>query len=70
MAFVVLLGATGATGLALYAATGTGTVPVLLAVHLGVVLAFFLLAPYSKMVHGFYRLAALVRDAQIRGAKS
>jgi citrate/tricarballylate utilization protein len=45
-------------------------VPGLLAVHLGVVLAFFLLAPYSKMVHGFYRLAALVRDAQIRGAKS
>jgi citrate/tricarballylate utilization protein len=31
---------------------------------LGAVLTFFLITPYSKMVHGFYRLAALVRDAQ------
>jgi citrate/tricarballylate utilization protein len=68
MAFVALLGATGATGLLLYAATGTGAVPLLLALHLGCVLAFFLLAPYSKMVHGFYRLAALIRDAQIKEA--
>ncbi|MGF1621243.1 MAG: tricarballylate utilization 4Fe-4S protein TcuB [Rhodomicrobiaceae bacterium] len=67
MAFVLLLGATGATGLALYAATGTSLVGPLLAVHLGSVLAFFLTAPYSKMVHGFYRLAALGRDAQQRG---
>jgi citrate/tricarballylate utilization protein len=67
MAFVFLLGATGATGLALYAATGTALVSPLLALHLGTVLAFFLSTPYSKMVHGFYRLAALVRDAQLRG---
>ncbi len=67
MAFVALLGATGATGLALYAATGTALVPALLAVHLGTVLAFFLTTPYSKMVHGFYRMAALIRDAQLRG---
>lgn len=66
MAFVLLLGATGLTGLMLYAATGTGAVPVLLAIHLGTVLAFFLTLPYSKMVHGFYRLAALVRDAQLK----
>jgi citrate/tricarballylate utilization protein len=64
MAFVGLLGATGLTGLMLYAATGTALVAPLLAVHLGTVLAFFLTTPYSKMVHGFYRLAALVRDAQ------
>jgi citrate/tricarballylate utilization protein len=67
MAFVLLLGATGATGLALYAASGTALVGPLLAVHLGAVLAFFMTAPYSKMVHGFYRLAALARDAQQRG---
>lgn len=66
MAFVLLLLATGATGLALYAATGTGAVAGLLALHLGTVLALFLLMPYSKMVHGFYRLAALTRDAQIK----
>ena len=64
MAFVALLGATGATGLALYAATGTAAVPVLLAVHLGTVLAFFLLLPFTKMIHGFYRLAALVIEDQ------
>ncbi|SHH30250.1 tricarballylate utilization 4Fe-4S protein TcuB [Marivita hallyeonensis] len=64
MAFVLLLGATGATGLALYAATGTSWVAPLLAIHLGTVLAFFVTTPYSKMVHGFYRLAALIRDAQ------
>ncbi|MEM7641141.1 MAG: tricarballylate utilization 4Fe-4S protein TcuB [Pseudomonadota bacterium] len=64
MAFVLLLGATGATGLALYAATETSLVAPLLALHLGTVLAFFLTAPYSKMVHGFFRLAALLRDAQ------
>ncbi len=64
MAFVLLLCAVAVTGLALYAATGTGAVPLLLALHLGTVLAFFLLTPFSKMVHGFYRFAALVAEAQ------
>ncbi len=65
-AFVLLLGAVGATGLALNAVTGTMLVPALLAIHLGCVLAFFLTTPYSKMAHGAYRFAALVREAQIR----
>lgn len=69
MGFVLLLGLTGATGLALYAATGTAAVPALLAVHLGTVLAFFLLMPFSKMVHGFYRFAALLRDAQLQDGR-
>ncbi|MEZ5931646.1 MAG: tricarballylate utilization 4Fe-4S protein TcuB [Alphaproteobacteria bacterium] len=68
MGFVLLLALTGASGLALYAATGTSLVPALLAVHLGAVLAFFLTTPYSKMAHGFYRFAALVREAQIKAA--
>ncbi len=69
MGFVLLLAFVGLSGLVLYAATGTGAVPLLLALHLGGVLAFFLLIPYSRMAHGFYRFAALVRDAQIaRGA--
>lgn len=63
-AFVLLLGATGLTGLALYAATDTTAMPALLAIHLGTVLAFFITMPYTKMVHGFFRMAALVRDAQ------
>ena len=63
MAFVLLLFATGATGLLLYAASGSGAVAWLLPIHLGTVLAFFVLAPYSKMAHVFYRMAALIRNA-------
>lgn len=63
MAFVLLLGAVALTGLALYAATGTGMVGALLAIHLATVMVLFLLLPFSKMVHGFFRLAALVAEA-------
>ena len=35
----------------------------LLAVHLGCVLALFVVMPYSKFVHGVYRSLALLRDA-------
>ena len=70
MAFVVLLGLSGLSGLMLYAATGTAAVGTLLGAHLGAVLALFLLTPYSKMAHGAYRFAALVRDAQIKSGRS
>ncbi|KUF11083.1 tricarballylate utilization 4Fe-4S protein TcuB [Pseudoponticoccus marisrubri] len=63
MAFVLLLFAVGASGLILYAATGLAAVGWLLPLHLGTVLTLFLLTPYSKMAHGFYRMAALTRDA-------
>ena len=63
IAFVGLLGFVGLSGLALYALGQTAAMPALLAVHLGAVLAFFLLMPFTKMVHGFYRLAALTADA-------
>lgn len=62
--FIALLGFVALSGLVLYAAGTTPAMPALLAIHLGSVLAFFLLTPYTKMAHGFYRLAALVRDAQ------
>lgn len=68
MAFIALLFFVSLSGLVLYAATGTAAVPTLLALHLGSVLAFFLLMPYSKMVHGFFRFTALVREAQLRNA--
>ena len=64
MAFVLLLFAVSATGLALYAATGSAAVGWLLPVHLGCVLAFFLATPFSKMAHGFYRMTALAREAE------
>ena len=63
MAFVLLLFGVSASGLALYAVSGTSAVEWLLPVHLGAVLAFFLTTPYSKMVHGFFRMAALITDA-------
>lgn len=63
MAFVLLLLAVGASGLVLYLATGTGAVGWLLPVHLATVLTLFLLTPYSKMAHGFYRMAALISEA-------
>jgi citrate/tricarballylate utilization protein len=62
--FVLLLGFVGLSGLVLYTLSSTALMPALLAIHLGSVLTFFLLVPYTKMAHGFYRLAALIRDAQ------
>lgn len=66
MAFVLLLFAVSTTGLLLWVLSGSTWLPELLALHLGTVLAFFLLMPYSKMVHGFYRLAALIREEQLK----
>ncbi|MHA3980647.1 tricarballylate utilization 4Fe-4S protein TcuB [Halovulum sp. GXIMD14794] len=63
IAFILLLGFVGLSGLALYALGQTAAMPALLVAHLGAVLAFFLLTPFTKMAHGFYRLAALVREA-------
>jgi len=65
MAFVLLLFGVSLTGLVLYAATGSSAVPALLAIHLGFVLVFFLTLPFSKMAHGFYRMAALVKNASV-----
>ncbi len=64
MGFILLLFFVSTSGLALYAFGGTGALTLLLALHLGSVLAFFVLTPFSKMAHGFYRLTALVKEAQ------
>lgn len=64
MAFILLLGLVAFSGLLLYGFRATPAMPMLLALHLGAVLSFFLLAPFSKMAHGFYRLAALLRNAK------
>jgi citrate/tricarballylate utilization protein len=52
------------TGLALLLLRTTPAMPLLLAAHLGLVFSFFAIMPYTNMVHGLYRLAALVRYAQ------
>jgi citrate/tricarballylate utilization protein len=59
--FLALLVLTSATGLALLFLRESRAMGVLLAAHLGVVLALFVTMPYGKFVHGLYRFAALVR---------
>ncbi|MGS4886182.1 tricarballylate utilization 4Fe-4S protein TcuB [Roseibium sp. MB-4] len=68
MGFVLLLFLVALSGLLLYWLGGTQIMPLMLAIHLGSVLSFFLLTPYTKMAHGFYRLAALIRDEQRKAA--
>jgi citrate/tricarballylate utilization protein len=64
--FLVLLLASVATGLLLLGLRRTGAMSVMLALHLGVIVALFVMLPYCKFVHGLYRGAALVRSAAER----
>lgn len=66
MGFILLLFFVSTWGLALYVLRNSGVLTELMALHLGSVLAFFLMTPYSKMAHGVYRLAALIKDAQLQ----
>lgn len=61
--FIALLLLTSATGLALLAWRDSGAMALLLAVHLGVVMALFATLPYGKFAHGIYRSAALLKSA-------
>lgn len=63
IALLMLLAAVAGTGLALLGLRETVGMGIALAVHLGFVLALFVLLPYSKMVHGVYRSLALLRAA-------
>jgi citrate/tricarballylate utilization protein len=65
-AFIAMLFLTSVTGLLLLVLRATPAMGLLLAIHLGVVFALFITMPYSKMVHGLYRYAALVRHARER----
>ncbi len=62
-AFIALLFLTSATGLGLLLWRETAAMALLLAVHLGVVMAFFATMPYGKFAHGVYRAAALLKWA-------
>jgi len=59
--FLVLLFLTSLTGLLLLAFRETRAMGVLLALHLGAVMALFVTLPYGKFVHAVYRFAALLR---------
>jgi citrate/tricarballylate utilization protein len=63
LGFMALLLLTSASGLALWLARGTPALPLLLALHLGAVMALFATLPYSKFAHGIFRTAALLRHA-------
>jgi citrate/tricarballylate utilization protein len=62
-AFITLLFLISASGLALLAYRATTAMTLLLTIHLGFVMAFFLTMPYGKFAHGFYRIAALLKNA-------
>jgi citrate/tricarballylate utilization protein len=61
--FIALLLLTSGTGLALLAWRDSGAMGLLLAVHLGIVMALFATLPYGKFAHGVYRSAALLKAA-------
>ncbi|MDE2514876.1 MAG: tricarballylate utilization 4Fe-4S protein TcuB [Rhodospirillales bacterium] len=63
IALLVLLALIAGTGLELLLLRATNMMGLLLCVHLGFVLALFVILPYSKMVHGLYRAGALLRAA-------
>ena len=59
--FIALLFLVSASGLALLALRETSALGLMLAIHLGLVMAFFLTMPYSKFAHGIFRSAALLK---------
>lgn len=59
--FIALLFLTSLTGLILMIWRSTGIMPLMLAIHLGIVMALFLTLPYGKFAHGIYRCAALLK---------
>lgn len=66
VAFLAMLILLSVTGFGVLVLRETAAMPALLALHLGVVFAFFVTIPYTKFVHGFYRYLALVKDHQER----
>jgi citrate/tricarballylate utilization protein len=59
--FIALLLLTAASGLGLLIWRDSGGMPMLLAVHLGIVMALFATLPYGKFAHGIFRSAALLK---------
>ena len=64
--FVTLLWFVSTSGLLLYWAGGTTLAGMLLILHLASIACLFVSIPFSKMVHGFFRITALIREAQLQ----
>ncbi|MNH31009.1 hypothetical protein D3C79_913350 [compost metagenome] len=62
-AFILLLLLVSVTGLALLGLRDTVAMAILLAIHLGTVMALFITLPYGKFAHGVFRSAALLKFA-------
>ncbi len=60
-AFLMLLGLASLSGMLTLAFRGTGAMGSMLAVHLGLIAALYVTAPYGKFVHFVYRYLAIVR---------
>jgi citrate/tricarballylate utilization protein len=63
VSFILILFLTSLTGMLLLVLRETPAMGTLLAIHLGVVAAFFIMIPYGKLAHVVYRYSALVRNA-------
>ena len=63
LGFIALLFFISLSGLLLWLMGATVSMPLLLALHLGAVMALFLTLPYGKFAHGIFRTAALLRFA-------
>jgi citrate/tricarballylate utilization protein len=61
--FIALLFSISITGLALMIWRDSGAMALLLAIHLGAVMALFVTMPYGKFAHGIFRGAALLKYA-------
>ena len=63
VSFILILFLSAFSGMILLAFRETAAMGTLLAIHLGIIAAFFLMIPYGKLAHVVYRYAALVKNA-------
>jgi citrate/tricarballylate utilization protein len=63
LGFIALLFFTSLSGFGLWLGRNSPALPALLAIHLGVVMALFLVLPYGKFAHGIFRTASILRHA-------
>jgi citrate/tricarballylate utilization protein len=60
--FLIILGLAAVTGMLTLVLRGTAAMGTALTIHLGLVAALYVTAPYGKFVHAVYRCVALLRN--------